>query len=202
LTSSEVGGVSESVSVQVTTISITILAVTLRTAGVGGFITNSETSRGCTCVCGVSSVNVVCFPNIEFRTTSMEFSVNVSIGANKFDVSWTLSITVTSTVFGSSSVYRRDTTISSKGTEVQGTVKTTANLRNVNIKGEFLVLEFENLVLGVSSVHEVNTGSNVASSDVTKAELVSRGSDRVRARVVDTLKSTSFNTSGRVWAKR
>lgn len=85
------------------------------------------------------------------------------LAINEFQVLWTLRVAVTSTVVGTGLVsgVLAHPTVSVHRDEIKSAVKTTGELRNVDIKGEFVVLELEFLVLGARRVHKVRTGANV-----------------------------------------
>ena len=107
------------------------------------------------------------------------------LAVDEFDVVRALGVAVTGTVLGSSLVVREagDTAVGVHLDEVESTVQTTGELRHVDVEGELLVLEVENLVLLVARVHEVDTGTNVgrvwAVGDELQGELVAAGGDAV-----------------------
>lgn len=84
------------------------------------------------------------------------------LAVDEFDVFGALSVTVTSSVFGTSLVVgeARHTTILVHGDEVESTVETAREVAHVNVKGKLLVLELEHLVVSVV-LHEVDTGPDV-----------------------------------------
>jgi len=105
-----------------------------------------------------------------------------------------LSIAVTSTELGTSGVGCGHSTVGRHGDEVKSTVQTTLfssviaffgglfepfffeicsltnELADIHVKGEFLVLEVEELVVLVLVVHEVDSGTDVASGLELHAE--------------------------------
>jgi len=125
---------------------------------------------------------------------------------NEFDVSWTLRIAVTSSVFGTSLVGGESghTTVSVHLREVNGAVETAREVRNVDIESEFLVEELEHLVRSVAG-HQVHTGTDVllrTAGDEFESDSVSAGGDTVCAGVVSTFESAVGSASRAVWAER
>lgn len=98
------------------------------------------------------------------------------LATDELQVTSALSVTVSGTVLGTSLVGRvlAHTTVLVHGDEVEGTVKTAVEGRQVNIEGELVVHEGEHLVL-VGAVHEVETGADVGAVLVLGQELESQG---------------------------
>lgn len=69
------------------------------------------------------------------------------------------------------------------GNKVEGAVQATANVRDINVKGELVAEELEHLVL-VLALHEIHAGPDVLAvpvlRDVLEAERVAVGLDTVR----------------------
>ena len=114
-------------------------------------------------------------------------------------------IAVTSSVFGTSLVGGESghTTVSVHLREVKSAVKTTREVRNINVESEFLVEELEHLVRSVAG-HHVHTGTNVlllTVGDKFEGECISAGGDTVCARVVSTIESAVSSAGGAIWAE-
>lgn len=90
--------------------------------------------------------------------------VGICLTIDELQVARALCITVAGAVFGASLVGRvlRLATIFIHGDEVQGTIQATAELGQVNIKGELVAQKLERLVL-IDAIHQVKTGANVGS---------------------------------------
>ena len=98
-----------------------------------------------------------------------------------------LGITVTSTVLGTSPVGREagGSAVCVHLDEVERAVETAWELRHVDVEGELLVLELEQLVRAIVVIEEVNTGTDVrgvrAVSHEFQRELVAARGDTVSA---------------------
>ena len=120
-------------------------------------------------------------------------------------VVWTLSITVSGTVAGTSLV-AWVLGLSSIGIhlgEVESSVDSARKVAHVDIEGELVVLESKGLV-GVVIGHEVNSASNVGTSalgDELESQSVVGSGDTISLRVFGTLKSAVAGAGDGVWAK-
>lgn len=113
-----------------------------------------------------------------------------------------LSIAVAGSILGTSLVARvlGHTTISGHLDEVDGAVKATGEVRHVDVKGEFLVLELEDVVGGVAG-HKVDTGTNVGTGDELQCESVTAGGDAVGAGIVSTIERAVLGTCSAIRAQ-
>lgn len=91
-------------------------------------------------------------------------SLRVGLSINKLDVSWALSITVSSSVISTGVVSRElvESTVMWHLGEVESSVDTAWQLRNIDVEGELSVNEFEHLIL-VITTHEIVSRSDVLS---------------------------------------
>lgn len=135
------------------------------------------------------------------KTSQIQRSVVFAyLTVNELNIVWALSITVTSSVLGTSLVggVLGLPTIGGHLGEVQSTVQTTWEVGDIDIEGEFLVVWLEQLILGISGVHEVDTGTDVgrvwAHGDELESERVASGRDTVGTTVVGTIQSTVCST--------
>lgn len=94
--------------------------------------------------------------------TRWEIERDTNLAVNELHVMGALSITISSSVLGSSLVCRvlGHTTISVHSCEVESTVKSTSQVGNIDIEGKLLVLQAEQLVFGIG-LHEVDSASDV-----------------------------------------
>ena len=114
-----------------------------------------------------------------------------------------LSIAVAGSVLGTSLVagVGGETTIGNHLGEVESTIDTATDTRDVDVKGELLVEGLEHLVGGVGR-HEVDTRSNVGASLELEGQGIARGRDTVRLRVLGTIDGAVGSASRCVWAER
>lgn len=118
-----------------------------------------------------------------------------------------LSITVSSSVLGTSQVTRVlcHSTISIHLREVESTVQSARKLGDIHSESEFLSQKVEGLVLsGASRCHQVCSRSDVGSCTLgnkVESESITRGGDTIDAGVVCTIKSAVGGTSCVVWAE-
>lgn len=115
----------------------------------------------------------------------------------------TLRIAVASSVLGTSLVggVFGHTTISVHLDEVESTVKTTRKVGHIDVESEFLVLEFEHLVLGIAR-HKVYTRTDVGSRHELEGKSVTTGGDTVSTRIIGTIESAVLSASGGIGAER
>lgn len=185
---------------------VSVLAIT----AVNGVVTDVNTGS----LASVRSVSVgdrVGLPDIHFGAANSELtesgivigrgwvpSNNVSLSTNPLDVVWALGIAVTGTVFGTNFVtwVLGHATIARHLDEVQSTVKTARKLADINIEGEFLVVQSEHLV-GIFGIQEVDTGSDIggiwSSGDELEVERVAGGGDTISTGIVGTFEGTVLN---------
>ncbi len=117
-----------------------------------------------------------------------------------------LSIAVTGSVLGTSLVVGLGghATISGHVGEVEGTVETARKIGDIDIKGEFLVLDLEHLVLGRVRGHEVDTGTDVGIGtlgDKLHGDSIARGGDTVCTAIVGTIDGAVLGAGDWVGAK-
>lgn len=116
-----------------------------------------------------------------------------NLAVDELHVVWALSVAISSSVLSTSLIGTElgHATISVHGREVKSSVKATSEVRNIDIKGELLVLQAEHLVLGVIG-HEVDSASDVllgARGHELEREGVTSAVDTIGTRVVSTLQS-------------
>jgi hypothetical protein len=113
-----------------------------------------------------------------------------------------LRIAVSGSVLGTSLVggVLGQTTIGIHLGEVDGTVETAAEVGDIDIKSELLVLELEHLVGGVAG-KEVHARTDVGAGLEFEGQGVTRGSDTIGTRVVGTIQGTVGSTSLTVGAE-
>lgn len=118
---------------------------------------------------------------------------------DELQVTSALRIAVTSSVFGTSRVgfeaFR--STISVHGDEVKSTVETAWKVGEVNIEGELIVEEVEELV-GAVILHHVDAGADILGlsiSDESEGERFAVSGDTVGGFVVSTLEGTVLSAS-------
>lgn len=105
-----------------------------------------------------------------------------------------MGITVASSILGTSSVGRGSATIALHLAEVESSVHAAANLGKLNVEGELLSEQLEDLVLGASRVEKVDTRTGVSGGSESDGQGVSGGGN-TRAGVVDTLNSAVGSAS-------
>ena len=107
------------------------------------------------------------------------------LAVDELDVVWALSVAVASSVLRTSLVRREaaGATVLVHLDEVERAVETTWERRHVDVEGELLVLELEQLVRAIVLIEEVNTGTDVrgvrAVSHEFQRELVAARRDTV-----------------------
>jgi hypothetical protein len=102
-----------------------------------------------------------------------------------------LRVTVTCSILGTSRVtlVLAQATISVHGGEVQGAVQATWEVRDIDVKGEFVANEVESLI-GLIILHKVDTRANVCSSDKLEGKRITSGCDTVGSLIVSTVDRT------------
>jgi len=126
--------------------------------------------------------------------------LNVGLAVDELKVARALSIAVAGTVLGASLVARvlAHTTISVHGDEVEGTVETAAQVRDIDIEGELVAEELEHLVLGVV-LHQVDTRADIGAVLVLGDELevqgVTAGGDTIGRRVVSAVDAAGLGAA-------
>ena len=124
---------------------------------------------------------------------------------DELHVVWTLSITISGTVAGTSFV-ARVLGLSSVGIhlgEVESSVDSAGKIAHVDIEGELVVFQGKGLV-SVVIRHEINSASNVGTSalgDELESQSVVGSGDTVSLSVFGTLKSAVAGAGDWVWAK-
>lgn len=170
---------------------------------------------------GVSSSDAVSLPDIHLGTTCAHgsgscigvvggWSPSGRVGntVDELEISGTLGITVSSSVFGASLVGRESghTTVSVHLYKVEGAVETARQLRDINVEGEFLIVAVEHLIVRLTArSHQVNTGADVlllAIRDELESKGVTGGGDTISCSVVSAIESTVSCASGTTWASR
>lgn len=129
------------------------------------------------------------------------------LAVDELDIVGTLRITVSGSVLGTSLVVGvlGLATIGVHLDKVQGTVKTTGKLGDVDVECELLVLGLEHLVSDIGGVHQIDTGADVlagALGDELVSERVAAGGDTVDAAVVGTLDGAVLGTGSAVGTER
>ena len=123
------------------------------------------------------------------------------LAIDELDVLGTLRVTVPSAIRSSSLVRSGEATIARHLGEVQGTIDTTRKSRDVNIKGELLVEQIEQLVVLALDTQHVQTRADIATRLERHGQSVTIGCYAICARVVRTIESTVLGTGGAVWAQ-
>jgi len=143
----------------------------------------------------VGSGDGVGFPNVHFRAARPDFAgpgvgvrgrrvpaADIGFAVNELDVVGTLGVAVSSPVFGAGLIVAfAEPTVRGHFYKVQGTVESAGKLGHVNVKGEFLADDIEQLVIGVV-FHEVGTRADVvrlALGDKLEAQSIVAGGDSV-----------------------
>lgn len=114
-------------------------------------------------------------------------------------------IAVTRSIFGTGLVAGvfGQTTIGHHLREVESAIQTTGQVADVDIEGELLVKESEDLIVGVVTSHQINTRADVrlrAGGNEVKSERISAGGDTVRLFVFSAVQSTVCSASNCVGA--
>ena len=122
---------------------------------------------------------------------------------DELQVTRALRVTVSGTVLGTSGVVGvlGHATIGVHGNEVQSSVQSTSKVGNINIKGELVVQELEELVSALI-LHEIQTGSDVRSSDESDSELIVGCSHTVCCLVIGAVQGAVGSASNIIGAKR
>jgi hypothetical protein len=133
-------------------------------------------------------------------------SKDVGLSVDKLDVVGALCIAVSGSVFGTSLVagILGKTSIGIHFGEVKSTIDTAGHVGDVDVESELLVLDLEELVVGVVGGHEVYTGTNVGIGRLgykLHGECIARSGDTVCATVVGTLESAVGGTCCGIGAK-
>jgi hypothetical protein len=110
------------------------------------------------------------------------------LSVDELDIVWALRIAVSGSVLGTSLVARvlGHTTVGFHLREVDGTIETAAKVGDIDVEGEFLVLEFEHLV-GRLAGHQVDTRTNIGTGHELEGKSITRGGDTIGTRVVGTI---------------
>lgn len=118
------------------------------------------------------------------------------LAVDELQISRALRVTVTSTVLSAGLVILvlGETTIGIHGDEVQSTVQTTSEVRNIHVEGELLVQQLEHLV-GVLVLHHIQTRTDVGSGDEAQRNGIGVGGYTVSTFVVCTFYGTVGRTS-------
>jgi hypothetical protein len=125
--------------------------------------------------------------------------------ANELDIMRALGVAVASAVFGTRLVVGlgRHATVRSHFGEVDGTVETATEVRHIDVEGELLALQLEELIgIILAGREEVHTGANVGTGDELERQRVTRSCDTVSARVVSTIKSAVLGAGSTIRAER
>lgn len=141
---------SDSVWVQITSISITDAAISIRVSTflAGAFVLTIDG----TWMRSIGFRNRVGFPNVQLSAARSELactsfpSFSVGLTINEFEVIWALGIAITSTILGTSSVTATDVSILVHLNEIKSTIETAWKVSNISCEGELLVQKFELLV--------------------------------------------------------
>jgi len=117
---------------------------------------------------GYSSRNGVCFPNVHFSAarsmtsdsgigivTGRSPAINVTLTVDEFQITRTLGVTVSSSIFSSSEVswVFGSTAISIHRNKVKCSIETARKVRDIDIKSELLTQELEDLVFALGCHH-------------------------------------------------
>jgi hypothetical protein len=117
------------------------------------------------------------------------------LAVDELDVLGTLRVTITSSVLRTGLVARElgETPIGVHLRKVEGTIKTTRKVRDIDVESELLVENLEKFVLTIA-VHEVNTGTDVLPVRVVRHEFesdrIARDADTIGTRVIRAFDST------------
>lgn len=117
------------------------------------------------------------------------------LSVDKLDIMRALSVAVAGTVLGTSVVSRPLglATIGVHLGEIDGTVEAAWQIGDINVKGDFLVVQVEHLVaVSAARSHEVDTRADVfvgALSDEVETEGVAGGGDTIGTGVISTFQS-------------
>jgi len=133
----------------------------------------------------MSTISTICAVRSGFP------SLNVGLAVNELEITWALSITVSSTILGTGLVagVERSTTILGHADEVKSTVQATRKMRHIDIECELLVQETEHLVVGVIG-HEEHAGSDVSVctlGDKVESQGIASGGSSICSGVVSTI---------------
>ena len=134
--------------------------------------------------------------------------MRTNLSIDELDVMRALGVAVTSPVLGTRLVAGRlgHPTISVHGNEVEGSVKTAREVGHVNVERELLASQIEHFVLGVRSVHEIDTRADVfgvgAVGDELQSETVSGCGNTIGAAVICAVKGTVGSAGFAIGAER
>lgn len=122
---------------------------------------------------------------------------------DELDVTRALRIAVTSSVLGTGLVVfvLAHAAIGVHRCEVQRTVQTAWEVRDVNVKGELIVEEIEGLI-SLVVLHKVHTRANILTGDEFQGQCVTGGRDTVGTLVVSTINRAVRSARLIVGAKR
>lgn len=170
----------------------------------GAHVANTSTVIGLRRLPAYNIALFVAAVSHRFFSYSQTHVFEAYLAADELEVTSTLSVTVSSTVLGSSLVVRlrRKTAVFLHGNEIQSTVHAALDTGQVDVESELVVQELEGLVLAVP-IHEVHAGANVLAVLMLLDELqghgIAAGRDAVGAAVLGSLNSASLGAvvSGR-----
>jgi hypothetical protein len=126
----------------------------------------------------------------------------IYLAVDELEVMGALSIAIASPVLRASLIAGElgHATISGHLDKVDGTVETTGEVGHVDVECKLLVLELEDVVGRVAG-HEIDTRTDVGTSNELQGECVTAGSDTVGTSVVSTIKCAVLGTCGTVGAQ-
>lgn len=128
------------------------------------------------------------------------------LALDKLDVTRALRVAVTGSVCGTGGVAReaRNTSVEIHAHKVESTVKTAANVGDINVEGELVTEKLEALVL--VTVHEVDTATNAGAVltliDELQRQRITAGGDTVGGLILCAIKAAVFSAGLAIRAER